>query len=218
MNARLPRPPAFDLDLTDLPPPARRRAWMARVEAVVFASPEPVPLARLAEVVGADCDLPSLIEDIRAELADRPYDLVEVAGGWRHQTRPELGAILVAAAAADVAAARASQGALALLCAVAIHQPITRGEIGEIFGREISGETLGALKRDGLLATGPRSPRPGSPPTYVTTPRFLSAFGLRRLSDLPGFLEAQQIGGGAIRDGEAQDDDSDIADLADDVA
>ncbi|MDE2017858.1 MAG: SMC-Scp complex subunit ScpB [Hyphomicrobiales bacterium] len=100
---------------------------------------------------------------------------------------------------------------------MALHQPITRGEISELFGREISGDALGSLKRDGLLATGPRSPRPGAPPTYVTTQRFLLAFGLKRLSDLPGFLDAQEIGGA---EGSGREDDDPFADaeVADDVA
>jgi chromosome segregation and condensation protein ScpB len=59
-----------------------------RVEATIFAASEPVTRSVLARVVGRECNLDLLIDDIRAELAGRPYDLVAVAGGFRHLTRP----------------------------------------------------------------------------------------------------------------------------------
>src|SRR5271168_2639920 len=65
----------------------RWREWMGRVEAVIFASPAPVTREVLARVVGKGCNLDLIIEDIREELRGRPYELVAVAGGWRHQTR-----------------------------------------------------------------------------------------------------------------------------------
>ncbi|MCF3643348.1 SMC-Scp complex subunit ScpB, partial [Rhizobium sp. TRM95111] len=60
---------------------------MLRVEAVIFASAEPVTRETLARVVGRDCSIDLLIDDLREELRDRPYELVPVAGGWQHRTR-----------------------------------------------------------------------------------------------------------------------------------
>ena len=77
----------FDPELDHLPPEARWREWMNRVEATIFAASEPVTRSVLARVVGASCNLDLLIDDIRAELAGRPYHLVAVAGGWKHLTR-----------------------------------------------------------------------------------------------------------------------------------
>jgi chromosome segregation and condensation protein ScpB len=65
------------------------REWMGRVEAVIFASKEPVLREVLARVVGPGCNLDLVIEDIRAELRGRPYDLVAVAGGWHLRTRKQ---------------------------------------------------------------------------------------------------------------------------------
>lgn len=79
---------SYDRDLEDLPPELRWREWMLRVEAVIFASAEPVTRETLARVVGRDCSIDLLIEDLREELRDRPYELVSVAGGWQHRTRP----------------------------------------------------------------------------------------------------------------------------------
>src|SRR5690554_2392135 len=78
----------FDRELEHLPPEARWREWMLRVEAAIFAATEPVGRERLARIVGRDCSLDLLIDDIRQELRGRPYDLVAVAGGWKHLTRP----------------------------------------------------------------------------------------------------------------------------------
>ncbi len=61
---------------------------MGRVEALIFATAEPVTRETLAVLVGRDCSIDLLIDDIRDELRDRPYDLVSVAGGWQHRTRP----------------------------------------------------------------------------------------------------------------------------------
>ena len=84
-----PRKPdgELDLDLEDLPAPARWREWMGRVEAVIFASAEPVLRENLARVVGKTCNLDLIIDDIRDELSGRPYEIVSVAGGWSFRTK-----------------------------------------------------------------------------------------------------------------------------------
>jgi segregation and condensation protein B len=73
-----------------LPPDLRWREWMMRVEAVIFASAEPVTRETLARVVGKDCSIDLLIDDLHEELRSRPYELVSVAGGWQHRTRTSL--------------------------------------------------------------------------------------------------------------------------------
>lgn len=77
----------YDRELEDLPPELRWREWMLRVEAVIFASAEPVTRETLARVVGRDCSVDLLIDDLQEELSSRPYELVSVAGGWQHRTR-----------------------------------------------------------------------------------------------------------------------------------
>ncbi len=84
-NAADERP--FDRDLEDPPPELRWREWMLRVEAVIFASAEPVSRETLARVVGKECSIDLLIDDLIEELRDRPYELVSVAGGRQHRTR-----------------------------------------------------------------------------------------------------------------------------------
>jgi len=184
--ARRPRPSApLDTELADLPAELRWREWMGRVEAVIFASPEPVGRDVLARVVGRDCNLDLIIDDIRNELRGRPYDLVTVAGGWQHRTKKGFTAAIRAATGVGEATRPLSATESLVLTAIAYFQPITRGELSEVLGREVSRDVIGALRAHGFIGPGPRSPQPGAPLTYVTTPAFLSAFGLASLRDLP---------------------------------
>src|SRR5579863_7231706 len=87
----------LDRELEDLPPPARWREWMGRVEAVVFASAQPVLRKDLARVVGKACNLDLIIDDIKDELRGRPDEIVSVAGGWSFRTRLGFGEAIRAA-------------------------------------------------------------------------------------------------------------------------
>src|SRR6202161_1441594 len=78
----------LDVKLLELPPAARWREWMLRVEAVLFASDRPVPREALVRLVGDDCRFDDLIADLIQELRGRPYDLVQVAGGYALGTKP----------------------------------------------------------------------------------------------------------------------------------
>ena len=77
----------LDRELEALPAELRWREWMLRVEAVIFAASEPVSREVLARVVGQSFSIELLIDDLREELRDRPYDIVAVAGGWQHRSR-----------------------------------------------------------------------------------------------------------------------------------
>lgn len=190
------QPVLLDTELDHLPPELRWREWMGRVEAVVFAASEPVPREVLARVVGKNCNLELIIDDIRAELAGRPYELMSVAGGWQHRTKKVFGDAIHAAFGTT-----AGQGtkdltqseALVLMC-IAYFQPITRGELSSFFGKEVSRDLIGVLRGQELIASGPRSPQPGAPYTYVTTKNFLSQFGLDTLRQLPDFETLEDAG------------------------
>jgi segregation and condensation protein B len=185
----------LDRELEDLPPDLRWREWMLRVEAVIFAAAEPVTRETLARVVGGNCSIDLLIDDLREELRPRPYDIVAVADGWQHRTRTAYGsAIRASAAPTRSGAASLSEHEAAVLMAIAYLQPVTRGELSKIFGKEVSRDTIASLRDAGLLGSGPRSPTPGAPYTYVTTRHFLSAFGLETLRDLPDLERLEDAG------------------------
>jgi segregation and condensation protein B len=184
----------FDRELDHLPPEARWREWMQRVEATIFAASEPIGRETLARIVGKGCSIDLLIDDIREELRGRPYDLVAVAGGWKHLTRPAYADAIRAAVGASERAVDLTQSEVLVLMCIAYFQPITRAELSSFFGKEVSRDLIGHLRGAKLIASGPRSPTPGAPYTYVTTKEFLLEFGLDTLRDLPDFEALEDAG------------------------
>ena len=184
----------FDRELDHLPSEARWREWMNRVEAAIFAASEPVGRETLARIVGKSCSIDLLIDDIREELCGRPYDLVAVAGGWKHLTRPAYADAIHAAIGQSETAGSLSAFEVLVVTAIGYFQPITRGELSSFFGKEISRDLIGHLRGAKLIASGPRSPTPGAPYTYVTTKEFLLEFGLDTLRDLPDFEALEDAG------------------------
>ena len=205
----------LDRELEDLPADLRWREWMLRAEAVIFAAAEPVGRETLARVVGQSCSIELLIDDLRKELRSRPYDIVAVAGGWQHRSRSAYAsAIRAAQSPTRSSSVSLSEHEAAVLAAIAYLQPVTRGELSTMFGKEVSRDTIASLRDGGFLGSGPRSPTPGAPYTYVTTKHFLSAFGLETLRELPnlerledaGLLSRKEASIETFGDGEAGDE------------
>jgi segregation and condensation protein B len=175
----------LDRDLADLPPDLRWREWMRRIEAVLFASGAPVARDHLARVVEQGVSVDLLIEDLAVDLEGRPYEVAQVGAGWMLRTKPTYASAIRAAADVGAQALNLSEFDLAVLAAIAFHQPISRDGLKDIFGREISRDLIGRLAERDLIGTGPREPRRGAPYTFVTTDAFLAAFGMESLRDLP---------------------------------
>ena len=175
----------FDRELDDLPQALRWREWMGRIEAVLFASASPVSREDLASVVGQGASVEILIDDIQAELTGRPYELVQFASGWMFRTRAQFADAIQAAADLGEQSLAFTEMEMGVLCAIAYHQPIDRAGLADIFGKEVSRDVLARLRHKDLIASGPRSPRPGAPHTFVTTETFLVMFDLQSLRDLP---------------------------------
>ena len=185
---RRDRDDGLDVELADLPPAARWREWMLRVEAAIFASARPVPREALVRVVGQTCRFDDLIADLTQELRGRPYDLTLVAGGYALRTKARFTPAIRAAnpgGLPDDGLADLTRTETFALTAIAYLQPVTRGEISKLAGREISRDVIASLKRHGLIDGAIRAPQPGAPFAYVTTKRFLEAFGFASLRDLP---------------------------------
>lgn len=186
--------PEFDRELTDQSPDLRWRTWMRRIEAVLFASATPVPRDALARVVGQGASVDLLIDDLSADLEGRSFEVAQVADGWFMRTRPAFGATVRAASDVGGQGLDLNPFDVAVLAAIAYHQPITRDGLKDIFGKEIGRELIGRLHDRNLIATGPRSPRRGAPYTFVTTDRFLAVFGLQSLRDLPDQEQLEDAG------------------------
>jgi len=189
------RPQAeLDRELTNLPRELRWREWMRRIEAVLFASASPVAREDLARVVGQGASVDLLVEDLAADLEGRAFEIAKVAGGWMLRTRTAYAPAIRAAADVGGQFLDLSEFDVAVLAAIAYHQPITRDGLKDIFGKEISRDLIGRLHARDLIGIGPRSPRRGAPYTFVTTEQFLVAFGLGSLRDLPDREQLEDAG------------------------
>jgi segregation and condensation protein B len=184
----------LDRELVDLPPDLRWREWMRRIEAVLFANGAPVAREDLARVVGTGVSVDVLIEDLAADLEGRPYEVAQVGAGWILRTKPAYAPAIRAAADVGRQALNLSEYDLAVLAAIAFHQPISRDGLKDIFGKEISRDQIGRLAERDLIGTGPREPRRGAPYTFVTTETFLAAFGMQSLRDLPDAEQLEDAG------------------------
>ena len=184
----------LDRELEDLPTDLRWREWMRRIEAVLFASASPVRREDLARVVGQGASVELLIEDLTADLEGRSFEVATVAGGWMLRTRPAYAEAIRTAADIGDQHLDLREYDVAVLAAIAYHQPITRVGLKDIFGKDIPRDLIGRLHARGLIGTGPRSPRRGAPYTYVTTEQFLVAFDLKSLQDLPDHEQLEDAG------------------------
>lgn len=166
----------------------------ARIEAVLFSSAEPVPLARLATACGVrEAQARQAIGQLRLHLDTHGHGvaLAELAGGYQLLTREEH-----ADAVTLLAAPRAhplSRAALEVLAIVAFRQPITRAAVDELRGVHSDG-ALATLVDRGLVAEVGRADGPGRPILYATTRQFLAQFGLRSLEDLARLEAAGEEG------------------------
>jgi segregation and condensation protein B len=197
--------PTLDRDLADLPPDLRWREWLRRIEAVLFASAAPVAREDLARIVGPRASIDLLIDDLKVDMEGRPYEVAQVGSGWMLRTRPAYAPVIRAAADVGSQALNLSEFDLAVLAAIALHQPISRDGLKEIFGKEISRGLIGRLAERDLIGTGPREPRRGAPYTFVTTENFLAAFGMESLHDLPDPEQLTDAGLSADQEGIAPD-------------
>src|SRR5512134_1072144 len=157
------------------------------VEALIFASPEPLTLKTLYRLLDGEPreDVKAALDAVRARY-DAPggLQLVEVAGGYQIVTRPELHE-WVRKLFHDRTTQKLSVQALETLAVIAYKQPVTAAEIAEIRGVSSSGGVLSTLVERKLIKTVGRKPVVGRPFMYATTREFLERFGLKDLADLP---------------------------------
>jgi segregation and condensation protein B len=174
-------------------PAARlQRAEAARmVEALVFASAEPVSLRALEERLPSGVDVRAAVEHLRELYSKRGVMLVEHDGHFAFRTSPDLGFLFNREQETQ---RKLSRAALEVMAIIAYHQPVTRAEIEEVRGVDTSKGTLDTLMESGWVKMRGRRRTPGRPVTYGTTTSFLDHFGLDGLTDLPGMEELKGAG------------------------
>ena len=161
------------------------------LEALLFASKEPLGRAQLARFLPEDCALDELIEELRGLYANRGVNLVAVGERWAFRTAPDLAGRLQIE---KTVSRKLSKPAIDTLSIIAYHQPVTRGEIEEIRGVSLSKGTLDALLEIGWIRPRGRRRTPGRPVTWGTSESFLDHFGLESLDALPGVAEMKAAG------------------------
>ena len=166
------------------------------VEAALFAAEMPLSIRRLRDLFGgADDQLRSDLDTVLALLTDeyqgRGIELVQVAEGYRFQTREQYAPWL--RRMHGTRSPRYSKALLETLAIIAYRQPVTRGDIEEVRGVGVTTDIMRTLlEREWVAQKGVREV-PGRPALYVTTSRFLEYFGLMRLADLPALGEQRQL-------------------------
>ena len=158
------------------------------VEAILFASDQPVSADRLADAAGEDIAVGMVKKAVEELLADydaqgRAFTIEEVAGGYQLFTRPEYNKYLKPLLRARQQA-RLTQAALETLAIIAYKQPVARAEVEDIRG-VACGDMIRALMEKGLVRIAGRSEQIGRALLYGTTKKFLQAFGLSSVKDLP---------------------------------
>jgi segregation and condensation protein B len=189
-EARGPEPETFVSNVT-LHPRLDAAHQLRIVEALLFASGEPLAEEQIAKCLPEGSDVAHLLEELKRQYAGRGVTLVEVAGKWTLRTAADLSFLLRREA---VEQRRLSRAALETLAIIAYHQPVTRGDIEEVRGVVISKGTLDQLLEIGWIRLRGRRRTPGRPVTYGTTETFLEHFGLTGIGDLPGLTELKDAG------------------------
>ena len=161
------------------------------LEALLFASAEPLDEKTLAARLPQGMDVKVALQALQAEYAPRGVNLVRVAGKWAFRTAADLAWLLTKD---SVVPRKLSRAAIETLAIVAYHQPVTRAEVEEIRGISAAKGTLDVLLETGWIRPRGRRKAPGRPVTYGTTETFLSHFGLEALDDLPGLDELKGSG------------------------
>ncbi len=179
---------SFEKTLFEAPPMGEQERM---IEAVLFASAEPVTLAELTSRLPHGCDPAEALVHLRRRYEGRGVTLVRVGDAYALRTAADLGHLMHKEI---VETRKLSRAAIETLAIVAYHQPVTRTEIEEIRGVAVSRGTVDQLIELDWIRFGRRRMTPGRPVTFVVTDHFLDHFGLESARDLPGLKDLRAAG------------------------
>jgi segregation and condensation protein B len=161
------------------------------VEAILFATADPVSVRELNDRMPHGCDAAEALAHLRKRYEGRGVQVIKIGDDWAMRTAPDLGFLMQKE---TVETRKLSRAAIETLAIVAYHQPVTRAEIEEIRGVSVSRGTIDQLIEMEWIRFGRRKMTPGRPVTFVVTPSFLDHFGLESARDLPGLKELRAAG------------------------
>src|SRR5579863_819572 len=161
------------------------------IEALLFASAEPLEEVAIAGRLPHGCDVQGALAELQRQYAGRGVQVARLAGRWMFRTAADMAWLL---AREEAEKKKLSRAAIETLAIVAYHQPVTRAEIEDIRGVAVSKGALDVLMEAGWVRMRGRRKAPGRPITYGTTHKFLIHFGLDAIADLPGLDELKGAG------------------------
>jgi segregation and condensation protein B len=161
------------------------------VEALLFATSEPLSIDQIYEYLPEGADVGAVIAALQADYVGRGVDLVAIDDRWSFKTADDLSDHLTLQRQEQRKLSRAGMETLSI---IAYHQPVTRAEIENIRGVSTGRGTLDILIEASWVKPGRRREAPGRPLTWVTTPSFLEHFNLESIKDLPGLDELKASG------------------------
>ena len=161
------------------------------VEAILFASSEPVTLKEIISRLPHGCEPQQALENLKEKYKSSGINLVKVGECWALRTAADLSFLMQKE---TVEVRKLSRAAIETLAIIAYHQSVTRAEIEEIRGVSVSRGTIDLLMELDWIKIGRRRMSPGRPVTFATTQNFLDHFGLESARDLPGLKELKSAG------------------------
>lgn len=164
---------------------------LRRAEALLFATSSPLEASELLELLPPGADVAEILMQLQKSYAGRGVQLVEIGGGWRFQTAPDLAFMFEETREEEK---KLSKAAMETLSIIAYCQPCTRAEIEEVRGVAVSKGTLDVLLEMEWIKLRGRRKTPGRPVVYGTTNAFLEHFGVDSLDSLPGREEMKAAG------------------------
>ena len=179
---------AQEESLFEAPPMAEQERM---VEAILFATAEPVTVKELTGRMPHGCEPAEALAHLRKRYEGRGVQVVKIGDAWAVRTAADLGFLMQKE---TVETRKLSRAAIETLAIVAYHQPVTRAEIEEIRGVSVSRGTVDQLIELEWIRFGRRKMTPGRPVTFVVTENFLDHFGLENARDLPGLKELRSAG------------------------
>ncbi|MBK9020156.1 MAG: SMC-Scp complex subunit ScpB [Sulfuritalea sp.] len=164
------------------------------LETVLLVAAEPLPLSELKKLFDQEFDddtWRTLLDDLRRDWANRGVELVQLASGWRFQTRPEYQSYIDKLK--NDKPPKYSRAVMETLAIIAYRQPVTRGDIEDVRGVAVSPNILKTLEGRGWIDAVGHRDAPGRPALYATTRKFLDDLGLRSLTELPPLTEIERV-------------------------
>ena len=177
-----------------MPPLHKPEDYKRVIETALLAAAEPLSLAEMKKLFDDAFDDDTwrvLLDDLRRDWTERGVELVQIASGWRFQTRPEYQVFLDRLK--NERPPKYSRAVMETLAIVAYRQPVTRGDIEDIRGVAVSPSVIKTLEGRGWIDAVGQRDTPGRPALYATTRKFLDDLGLRSLAELPPLAEIERM-------------------------